>query len=614
MDEEEVIFDESEPIEYVPDYQNINNKSDKNLAEKIDAVKQKKAFIDNARNIPSDKKSNSLDQKKKQDQELQKSKIENARKNSGLNSNKGGNNQLTNKNGNNQMTNKIASSALTKAGIPKPASDALVNSKVGQKAIEAAKTKVPALNAVDKLSKFINKDEEPDSVEGSGFISNPKVKSAILIGVVSFAVLIFVVFFLIAPITYFTSRILGYADAVSDMDAGDILEEIGYNDTDNLIIYSDLNNKFSANKLYVMNTKKYIKRRYQESDLAKLEEFFGSSTFDVSDEDMKVVYNFYFKLYDIYTRYNERLGVSLDMPLLMATLYLESDDVIKVFKSNTEGGLLSLDKYNHNDPSVKDYSKEMELDYDHDWSDYKISNKSSLHDIEILAQHMVSQNEQGEYEIDNAKYKEFLKEFIEKKYYLNKDKSYAMSNYKKNAKVEVDNSSNSGNGEVKGEWQKWTQCGQSYSNTKLGSSNETVCSVGCLVTSISIQIARSGTILKVDDFDPGVFAQKMTFGSDGSLTSSDYSAIAPNFKYIARIDVSGFKQEQMIEKINSYTGDNYYFTIFGVPTTGGTQHHVAYLYAKDGNIYVQDPSSLKNTTLYSALSKVYQIRVYEKTD
>ncbi len=613
MDEEEIVFEDSEPIEYVPDYQSINTKSDKNLAEKIDSVKQKKAFADSVRDAVSNKKSNSSDNKMNQAQELQKSKIENARKNSNLNSNK---------KGNNQMVNKLASGALTKAGIPKPASDALVNSKAGQKAIEAAKTKVPALNAIDKLSKFVNKDEEKiETVEGNGLISNPKVKYALIVGGGAFALLVFIVFFLIAPVAYMRTRILGNADAVSDQDAGEKLDkassktnEVGYIGTDNLVIYSNLNNKFSSNKLYVMNTKKYIKRKYQESDLEKLEEFFGDSAFDVDEDDMKVVYNFYFKLYDIYTRYNERLGVSLDMPLLMSTLYLESDDVIEVFKSNTEDGIIFKDKYDHNASSVKDYSKVMELDYDYDWSDYKISNKSSFHDIEVLAQHMVSQNEQGEYQIDNAKYKEFLNEFIEKKYYLNKNKSYAMSNYKKNSKVESNGSSNSANGEVSGEWQKWTQCGMPYSKTKLGNSNETVCSVGCLVTSISIQIARSGTTLKVDKFDPGVFANNMTFASDGSLTSSDYSSIAPNFKFVTKIDVKGLSNNQIIEKINSYTGGNYYFTIYGVPTTSGTQHHVAYLSAENGVIKVQDPTSLSNTTLDSALKQVKQLRVYVKED
>ena len=129
---------------------------------------------------------------------------------------------------------------------------------------------------------------------------------------------------------------------------------------------------------------------------------------------------FYYKLKSLNDYYTDFCGRQvLDLPLLMITLKLESDDMSKVFASNL--GYITEDSITKEriDSMFKEY-----FNYYYDWSNYPLSTDSSIHDMEILAQHMVdvkgikycTYNEEG--------YREYLKEFIEKKYYLSKGSSY----------------------------------------------------------------------------------------------------------------------------------------------------------------------------------------------
>ena len=92
----------------------------------------------------------------------------------------------------------------------------------------------------------------------------------------------------------------------------------------------------------------------------------------------------------------------------------------------------------------------------------------------------------------------------------------------------------SADGTQYGDWANWKQGQGPWADQYIG--NKTIGQVGCLVTSIAIQIQRSGvaTILG-DDFNPGTFVQAIKdYGpgfSNNSLNSRDVSNIAPDFKY-----------------------------------------------------------------------------------
>lgn len=316
----------------------------------------------------------------------------------------------------------------------------------------------------------------------------------------------------------------------------------------------------------------------------------------------------------------------------MSTLNMQSDDMSVVFSSN----LTSEDR-----KSVARKLPIAEYAYDYSWSDYKLSSTNSEHDMEILAQHMVSkqsreycqdssgtitkenilkdseigiqtlQCSEGEtyqtedlgYQIDLDKYDEFLKQFLERKYFLDEDTTIEEDN-------DIDVSENTA---AVGSFRQWTQCGQSWSNKKIGSG--TMCKIGCLVTSISIQIARSGTTITTDSINPGIAAKKFKFDGNGNLYWASVNNLAPYFKRKTEFSAVGMSRVSLANKILSYDSNKYYF-ILNVGKIGREKahHYVALDYVdNDGNIYIMDPASTSITSLYDYY-KVYKVVVYEKED
>lgn len=263
---------------------------------------------------------------------------------------------------------------------------------------------------------------------GEGFanfeMSKKVINAALILSIVGMGAVVFCCLLVAGPQTYLNCITLGNADSASSGEIEDKINRSTDEEKNEQITDESLqevtNNQTSynvtiENKTYsspymltIFNwTKK--KRKYTESDLTKLEDFYGGSL-SYNDE---TAYDFYYKLYDIYIRYSSVYDVELDLPLLMSTLMLESKDMSVVFESNT-----SDDNYDYT--TITNSSKDHILDYHHDWASekYIISSESSAHDIEILAQNMVSIDSNGDYVIDEAKYKEFLKEFLEKKYFI----------------------------------------------------------------------------------------------------------------------------------------------------------------------------------------------------
>lgn len=130
---------------------------------------------------------------------------------------------------------------------------------------------------------------------------------------------------------------------------------------------------------------------------------------------------FFYKLSKLNNYYKEKCGKQiLDIPLLIITLEQESDDMATVFASNL--GYMSKEELTK---SKIDTAFSKFYEYEYDWSNYQYSRNNSIHDMEILAQHMVEKRGEGYCVYSKDKYDEFLKEFIEKKYYLgNDDETY----------------------------------------------------------------------------------------------------------------------------------------------------------------------------------------------
>lgn len=279
--------------------------------------------------------------------------------------------------------------------------------------------------------------EESDESNQDGGTINFKVDFKILrwgliASAFAFPIIIFMVLFVSASQTYIKVVGLSHADSLSDLSDPNLENKINKKQTDpnsdineeitdedigfEYFIDDDRSISFRESKLKSLNLTQialFRRRKYTETTLEDLADFYPQVTDLANSYNERLVYDFFFKMYRLNKFYNENYKTVdntplIDLPLLMATLMLQSDDIGVVFASNLE----AADREDwERDLPIKDYS------YDTDWSGYVLSRDSSVHDMEILAQHMVSKN--GEYYVhDAAKYREFLKEFIEKKYYL----------------------------------------------------------------------------------------------------------------------------------------------------------------------------------------------------
>lgn len=375
-----------------------------------------------------------------------------------------------NSNPNSQMTNQLASKGLTAAGVPKPLADAAVNSKLGQKVIENTKKKNPALNMLDRFMGGGKKETEEQASDSGGqsFKLTAKVIRWTLIAMGPTTMfVVFMCLILSSSYVFLNCIKLGQADSLSAEQVEEKIDkknEEDYVDIDDEYLtfnteiqdkktLSFVNSKLDESNLQKTASSKYLKRKYNEADLTALEEFYPAVK-DLSGQyNEYVVYDFFFKMYSIYTVYRDDYGIYLDLPLLMSTLSIQTDEMEDFFASN----LSKADR-------KKNKRDRKEFEFCEVYDNYTTTTTKGEHDMEILAQHMVSQQveescvdssgsviktnilKDGEIgtqtlvcsegqtyktsEVklvkDDEKYREFLKEFIEKKYYL-KDK-VAISN------------------------------------------------------------------------------------------------------------------------------------------------------------------------------------------
>lgn len=145
---------------------------------------------------------------------------------------------------------------------------------------------------------------------------------------------------------------------------------------------------------------------------------------------------------------------------------------------------------------------------------------------------------------------------------------------------------------VIGDYANWKQAGQSWSNVKMGNSGRTIGQIGCLVTSISMLIAKSGVQTNISNFNPGTFVQFLNnnggFDSYGNLSYAPISKAAPAFKWTNQIDLRGMSKEQKLNTIKNYQSQGYYMTA-EVSTNG--QHWVAIDSVNGNTIRIMDPAT-----------------------
>ncbi len=174
--------------------------------------------------------------------------------------------------------------------------------------------------------------------------------------------------------------------------------------------------------------------------------------------------------------------------------------------------------------------------------------------------------------------------------------SFAKTDYRSGKIIRVSNmTGNSCNSAQTGEWSTWRQYAPApWANIPLGNSGRTIGGYGCFVTSIAIQIARSGAQTTLSEFNPGTFVQELnkygSFDGYGNFNGgANIPKIVPSFEFIQTgLDLPADKNGK-INTIKSYIDQGYY-VILRVKTSTG-QHWVAVTGVTNDGIQMVDPGS-----------------------
>ncbi len=163
-----------------------------------------------------------------------------------------------------------------------------------------------------------------------------------------------------------------------------------------------------------------------------------------------------------------------------------------------------------------------------------------------------------------------------------------------------------------GNYAKWKQYEGEWAQVALGNSGKTIKQIGCLATSLAIQVAKSGVQTNISNFNPGTFVEylngKEAFSSSGVLNSYDsVQYAAPDFKYQGYIDVTGMSREEKLNAIKNIVNQSGVYAVAEVKGDTG-QHWVAIDSISGDTINMMDPGST-STNMWDEYNWVNTSRV-----
>ena len=148
-----------------------------------------------------------------------------------------------------------------------------------------------------------------------------------------------------------------------------------------------------------------------------------------------------------------------------------------------------------------------------------------------------------------------------------------------------------------GDFTGWKQCGAPWSGVPMGNSGSNICGIGCLVTSISMLIQKSGVPTNIPNFDPGTFVNFLNshggFAAGGNFLWASATAAAPSFKWSGKIWLAGMNQQQKFNAIKHELDTGGYLACEVKGNTG--QHWVAVDSINGTTIVMFDPGSGSNS-------------------
>lgn len=326
-------------------------------------------------------------------------------------------------------------------------------------------------------------------------------------------------------------------------------------------------------------------------------------------------YKFYLKMYDIYFLYKNQYGVSLDLPLIMATLNYGNDQMPVVFKQN-------LNDYSRDDVKSDIYQGDLSWEFDYkNLAGYTYLNANDFrYDMQILAKNMVTKkisykcgdtakeakdietskysselkcdsgtyNEDSvteTYELDLDKYDDFLLEYIEHKFYLKGSKVENITT-KDDKKLDGLKFLNSGFYKKIVYFNQGDYSGHQYGNI----SGATIASHGCGPTSLAIVLSS----FKQANHDPIEITKHVC--SIGGCTSSGTTRAAIKqtvIDYGLKVDAEVNDKQKVLNALS--TGKALVIAIMHAGHFTNSGHFIVLTgTTSDGKVTVADPGHRSN--------------------
>ena len=160
-----------------------------------------------------------------------------------------------------------------------------------------------------------------------------------------------------------------------------------------------------------------------------------------------------------------------------------------------------------------------------------------------------------------------------------------------------------------GDYAKWRQWDKRWAKTPMGSSGKTLGDIGCLATSVSMLIAKSGvpTTNVSGSFNPGSFVKAMNkvggIDNQGLYQWYATSKVVPKFQHVGRISVSGKSKAEKLKTAKDLTSKGYYVVAEVKGGTPGNEHWVAIDRVNNDSMVIMDPGYGK-TRLWDTFYKV----------
>lgn len=170
---------------------------------------------------------------------------------------------------------------------------------------------------------------------------------------------------------------------------------------------------------------------------------------------------------------------------------------------------------------------------------------------------------------------------------------------------------------VTGPFANWKQCDPAWGSIGLGGS--TICSIGCLATSVAIQAAASGAASSIENFNPGTFVQMGkqagVFDGGGNMYQSNVSKVIPGFSQQGTQSLCGMSEESKAKAVQEKLNQGYYVVleVKGSGCGGNGQHWVAVSGTSGDEINMMDPASDSTSVFATYGNRASTISLYKKS-